>query len=270
MTASDTTSDAYFVRESATRLRPTKYVGGAWNPAEYHVAPLFGALAHAIEGDAASRGRGGLQVARVTFDILGVLPVEPVDIEVELVRPGRTIELVSAVLSHAGRPAVVARAWLAAEFPTSHMAGTDLPGIPGPGELQPAQLGSYWYGEFVRSLELRRGEWGPGRATSWVRTGLDLVQGEKASATTRVIGLIDVANGVSPRVAMDEAAFPNLDLTAHFFRVPVAGWLGLDTTVSFGPTGLGVTHCVLHDEHGPFGTVMQALTVRPVPRDGGG
>lgn len=269
MTDGDATTGAYFVRESATRLRPTEHVGGAWNPAEYHVAPLFGALAHAIAGDAARRGRGSMQIARVTFDILGVLPVEPVDIAVELVRPGKTIELVGAVLSHAGRPAVVARAWLAVEFPTSHLAGTDLPSIPGPDDAPPARLGAYWYGEFVRSVELRRHERGPGRATSWVRTDLDLVEGEPASASTRVIGLIDVANGVSPRVAMDEAAFPNLDLTVHFFRAPRAGWLGLDTSVSFGPTGLGVTHCILHDESGPFGTVMQALTVRPVARDGG-
>lgn len=263
MSEGETTPNAYFVRESTTRLRPTGYVGGAWNPAEYHVAPLFGALAHAIEVDAAARGRGDLQVARVTYDILGTVPVEPVEIEVELVRPGRTIELVSARLSHAGRPAVVARAWLAAAYATAHMAGTALPRIPGPADTPPAELGDYWYGEFVRSVELRRSQSEPGRATGWVRTGLELIAGERVSPTATVLGLIDVANGMSPRVAMDEAAFPNLDLTVHLFRAPAAGWLGLDTTVSFGPTGLGMTRSVLHDESGPFGALAQALTVRP-------
>ena len=39
--------------------------------------------------------------------------------------------------------------------------------------------------------------------------------------------------------------------------------LGFDTTVSFGPDGLGLTRSVLHDAWGPFGTMSQILTVRP-------
>ena len=61
-------------------------------------------------------------------------------------------------------------------------------------------------------------------------------------------------------------AFPNLDLTAHLLRPPVldaGGWLGYDTTVSFGPAGHGLTSTVLHDAVGPLGTVAQILTVRP-------
>jgi Thioesterase-like superfamily len=60
-----------------------------------------------------------------------------------------------------------------------------------------------------------------------------------------------------------EVAFPNLDLTAHLLRAPTGDWLGFDTTVSFGATGLGVTSTVLHDEAGPLGTLAQSLTVRP-------
>lgn len=60
-------------------------------------------------------------------------------------------------------------------------------------------------------------------------------------------------------------AFPNVDLTAHFFTAPAGGWVGFDTTVSFGPDGLGVTNSVLHDERGPVGTLAQLLTVRPTP-----
>ena len=59
--------------------------------------------------------------------------------------------------------------------------------------------------------------------------------------------------------------FPNLDLTVHLFRQPAGGWLGLDTTVSFGPAGQGLTSSVLHDEQGPLGSVQQTLTVRPLP-----
>ena len=58
-------------------------------------------------------------------------------------------------------------------------------------------------------------------------------------------------------------AFPNLDLTAAPVRQPVGDELGFDTTVSFGPTGQGLTSSVLHDADGPFGTLAQLLTVRP-------
>ena len=76
-------------------------------------------------------------------------------------------------------------------------------------------------------------------------------------------GLLDVANGMSVRADPREVAFPNLDLTAHLVRPPVGGGLGLDSSVSFGPVGLGLTSSVLHDAEGPFGMLAQSLTVRP-------
>lgn len=65
------------------------------------------------------------------------------------------------------------------------------------------------------------------------------------------------------RVAPNEVAFPNLDLTAHFFEQPRGEWVGFDTSVSFGADGLGLTSSTIHDEDGPVGTVAQILTVRP-------
>lgn len=55
----------------------------------------------------------------------------------------------------------------------------------------------------------------------------------------------------------------NIDLTAHLFTQPRGDWLGFDTTVSFGPHGVGLTSSVSHDLGGPIGTVAQVLTVRP-------
>jgi hypothetical protein len=65
------------------------------------------------------------------------------------------------------------------------------------------------------------------------------------------------------RAAPGEVLFPNVDLTAHFFDQPRGEWLGLDTTVSFGPGGVGLTTSVVHDVRGPIGTSSQSLTVRP-------
>jgi hypothetical protein len=58
--------------------------------------------------------------------------------------------------------------------------------------------------------------------------------------------------------------FPNVDLTVHLYRRPEGPWVGLDTSVAFGPTGLGLTASVLHDRLGELGRAEQSLTVRPL------
>ncbi|MGN6688552.1 MAG: thioesterase family protein [Actinomycetales bacterium] len=257
---------AYFERLSATSFRPTEHVGGAWNTEEQHIAPALGLMAHAVELDRDQRRDDGLVISRLSYDILGVLPMEPVDVQVRVVRPGRTIDLVEAVLSHASRPAVLLRAWLLKPTDTTSLAGTDLPRIPGPDELPEWDAAAVWPGGFIASGEIRRKEAGPGRASFWVRSEHALLDGEPVSATASAARLLDIANGMAVRADPGQVVFPNVDLTAHLVRQPAAGWVGFDTTVSFGPAGVGLTSSMLHDERGPFGTLAQSLTVRPLAR----
>ena len=119
-----------------------------------------------------------------------------------------------------------------------------------------------WQGGFIASAEVRRLEIEPGRAKYWVRPRVPLVAGEPVSAIARMAGVLDIANGMTVRVDPRQVAFPNVDLTVHLFRHPVGEWLGFDTTVSFGPTGVGVTSSRLHDLAGPIGTPAQILTLR--------
>jgi hypothetical protein len=256
----------YFRRTGPTTWTPTEHVGGAWTLDEQHVAPSFGLLTHLVEADhAARRPDDRLAVSRLSFDILGVLPMEEVDVEVHLLRPGRTIELVEAVLSHAGRPAVLLRAWLTQARDTAAVAGSDLSHLPPPGDLAPWDPTEVWPGGFIASVEVRRRQAAPGRAAYWVRTDVPLLD-EPTGPLATLAGLLDIANGMTVREDPARVAFPNLDLTAHLVRDPrpgPQGWLGFDTTVTFGPDGRGLTSSVVHDEDGPFGTVAQTLTVRP-------
>ena len=121
-----------------------------------------------------------------------------------------------------------------------------------------------WSGGWVNSLDIRPvGTPRPGRTTAWLRTDYALVEGEDCSPEAAFIALIDTANGIAVRKSPDRWLFPNLDLTIHLYRTPAAGWVGLDTTVTFGPTGLGLTSSALHDALGPVGRAEQILTVRP-------
>ena len=113
-------------------------------------------------------------------------------------------------------------------------------------------------------MDFRRGQRQSGHAWAWLRPRIPLVHGEPIGRIPRLLGLVDFANGLTLRLAPTEVAFPNVDLTCHLFAVPEGDWIGFDTTVSIGPTGLGLTDSVLHDERGPVGTVQQILTVRPM------
>ncbi|WP_185995689.1 thioesterase family protein [Nocardioides campestrisoli] len=252
----------YWRRTGAHTFEPTAYVGGSWDPATQHVASSLGVLAHEVVRDRDARRSDGLAVSRLSYDILGTMPIAPMEVEVRVLRPGRTIELVEATASCGGRVGVVLRAWLTAPHETGHVAGTDLPSMPAPDEMEPWPMSDLWPGEFIATLELRRKDMGPGRSAAWLRTDHTLVPDEEVSPLAQFATLLDVSNGVAVRTDPRHFAFPNLDLTAHLFREPVPGWVGLDTTVSFGANGVGLTCTVLHDEQGPLGTVAQTLTVR--------
>ena len=252
----------YFRRLDACRFAATDATGGAWSTGEQHIAPALGLLAHAVEQDRDRRRDDGLLVGRLSYDILGTVPVAPVEVAVDVLRPGRTIELVGAALRHGGRDVVRLRAWLVRRGDTRQVAGTPLAPLPPPSELEPWDPSSVWPGGFIESAEVRRAQDSPGRARFWVRTATPLLD-EPVSDLARFAGLFDIANGMTVRVPPGEVAFPNLDLTAHLFREPRGEWVGFDTSVSFGETGLGLTSSVVHDLDGPVGTVGQVLTVRP-------
>ena len=274
---------SYYEPAGENRYKPTTHAGGAWDPEEQHFSPLGGLVVHAIDRFAAERPRSGgaLLLSRVSFDILGRLALDECEIQVETLRPGRTIELVEAVVLIGDRPVVRARAWLLNAGDTAAVAG----GGAGDGksdgtgngngnadELTPPEaLASWpmtdvWPGGYIASVDVRPvAPPQPGRTTAWVGTELDLVAGQSSSRLASFIALVDTANGIAVRESPTEWMFPNVDLTVHLHRQPVAGrWTGLDTTVTFGPTGQGVTSTVLHDADGPVGYAEQILTVRPL------
>ncbi|WP_089249710.1 thioesterase family protein [Rhodococcoides kyotonense] len=254
---------SYFVRLSPSAFRATEHVGGAWDIATQHIAPALGLLVHAVEQDRDARRDDRLVVARLSYDIMGTVPIADVDVTVTVVRPGRTIELVEAVLEHDGRAAVRLRAWLMQPGVTDAVAGSALPRIAPPDDMDVWDATTVWQGGFIASAEVRRAQVEPGRAQFWVRSSTPLLDGEDVGPVANVARLMDIANGMTVRADPTKVVFPNVDLTAHFFDEPRGEWIGFDTTVSFGPGGLGLTQSTLHDERGPIGTMSQMLTVRP-------
>jgi hypothetical protein len=206
-----------------------------------------------------------MRLGRIAFDILGALPREDMDLSVRTVRPGRTIELVEARAAIGGRDVVAARAWLLAVHESAPVAGGAPGALPPPESLPRRALAGVWPGGYIASLDARTvGAPSAGRSTTWVAAEVALVAGQRTSVLADYVALVDTANGTAVREPPAAWMFPNVDLTIHLHRDPVGRWVGLDTTVVFGPDGRGVTATILHDVEGPVGHAHQLLTVRPM------
>lgn len=255
-------TDSYFRRLDTARFDATENLSGAWSTSEQHIAPTIGLLTHLVEADRDARRGNDLRIARVSADILGVLTLDPVEVDVRVIRPGRTIELVEAELRQHGRAAVIFRAWLLQRTDTTELAGSTLDPLPAREGMTGADFAERWPGGYVKTVTAHKRAIAPGRAQCWIRPLLPLLDSEQTSPLARMLGILDIANGLQPRVDPRTVAFPNVDFTASFFRDPVGEWAGLDIRVSFGPDGTGLTATALHDEQGPVGTLAQTLTLR--------
>lgn len=257
-----TEENAYYVRLGEGHYRSTIHAQGAWNPHEQHMAPASGIMVRELE---AFQPRPDLRMARISFDILGLIPAGEFSIECKVLRPGKTIELVQAEMVANGRAAIRATAWRLQKSDTAAVAGLGDEAMPPLAEATvPAGL-TEWPGGYIRSIEMQSIPGSvPGRGRSWLRSKYPMVDGETTADLVKLIGVADTANGIAPRIAPGDGTYvyPNTDLSLHLYRQPQGQWLGLDTSVTFGDDGIGLTSSVLNDEWGPFGRAEQILTVR--------
>lgn len=254
---------------SVAHYQPTKHAQGAWNEHEQHMAPATGVLAAELNGYAP---QANMRIARISLDILGLIPLDDFTITTRCIRPGKTIELIEAVMSSRGRDAIIARAWRLMTQDTSEIAGLeDQKAVHNPEDLPVWDEMKGWPGGFIESVRLvtdtqRR----PGRGMVWITNDVEMVEGTPTDDLVHLLGMVDTANGVVPRLGLGlsklEWMFPNTDLQIHMHRAPQGRWLGIEAVQQYGDDGIGLTSAILHDTRGPFGRSEQILTIRPMPR----
>ena len=254
---------------SVAYYQPTKHAQGAWNEHEQHMAPATGLLTAELQSFIPQEN---MRIARISLDILGLIPLDDFTVTTRCIRPGRTIELIEAVMSSRGRDAIIARAWRLITQDTSAIAGLeDQKSIHKP-EALPAWDGMKgWPGGFIESVRLvaepnRR----PGKGMVWMTNDIDMVESMPTHDMVHLLGMADTANGVVPRLGLGMAKlewmFPNTDLQIHMHRAPQGRWLGIEAVQQYGTDGIGISSAILHDTQGPFGRSEQILTIRPMPR----
>jgi hypothetical protein len=193
-----------------------------------------------------------------------VIGFDELEVSCDVIRTGRSVELLEVVVSQNARAAIRTRIWRVSGSDTASVAGGEREPLPPPDEAPPFEFAAGWAGDYVSTLDVRAvGTPRPARATAWMTTALPVVEGEPVSDVCRFALLADTMNGIAVRQPPDEWLFPNVDLTVHLFRQPQGPWLGLETEVTFGATGHGLTSADLHDLGGHFGHAEQSLLVRP-------
>lgn len=248
-----------------TNYRSTIHAQGAWNPHEQHMGPASGIIAAELEQFSP---RSDMRIGRISFDIFGLIAAGDFSVTTRLIRPGRTIELIESEMQANGKTCVVARAWRMCTQDSSEVAGLEDQHITHPDQLPSWDGMKRWPGGYIASIEAKIEEnHRAGKGIVWINTPKDMVEDQPTSDFVHLMGLVDTANGTSPRQESNFTwGFPNLDLQIHMYRYPTGRWLGLDTVQQYGNDGIGLTSAVLHDTHGPFGRSEQILTLRKVAK----
>jgi hypothetical protein len=223
----------------------TELTRGPWDPGAQHAGPPAALIGREIERLGGGRMGGGdgppAQVARVTYEILRMVPIGRLRVEAEVVRPGRRVELVQATLSDdRGEPLVRARGWRLRTEPVSFEAPQHRDAVP-PG-LDQAEPGSFldtgYDVGYHSAMEYR-----------FVRGGFT------------ELGAADTGNGVSVTLDWSRYLFINVDLTVHLHRMPTGEWVCLDAETFPEASGVGTADTQLLDESGQIGRAVQTLLV---------
>jgi Thioesterase-like superfamily len=239
---------------------------GPWDPGFQHAGPPAALLAREAERVS---GIDGGQTVRLAYDILGPVPVGPVRVRAGVVRPGRRIELVEAVLDDGtDRPLMRLTAWRMRAREDSFPATV----LPHPAPAAVGESRREVAGFFARDVAYHWAlEWRfaagsfavPGPAAVWTRPATALVEGEPITPLQHLLVMTDAASGISATLDWTAATFANVDLTVSLSRPPQGQWLGMDAATQLGGSGAAQCFAVLFDADGPVGRSAQALFVEP-------
>jgi Thioesterase-like superfamily len=248
-------------------LVPTDRARGPWSPDALHGGPVAALVARSAERHGDSP-HDGLQLARITLELLRPVPLAPLTVTASVVKPGRKVQLLDISVVAGGVEVVKARALRLRIDPDQPAVGLSTP------EDRPPEPPERWaaaaamvdrYPAFHnRGVEMRfvgGREDGRGPATVWLRLTCPVVLGEKTTPFQRASAVADFSNGVSSELDFLTSSFVNADLTVSIYRPPVGEWVCLDARTRYGSPGVGAAESALWDAEGRIGRALQHLVV---------
>lgn len=257
-------SDSFYAHRGGDRFDSLRATTGPWDPGQQHGGPPAALLGHTLRN---LGGPPGTRIARIAFDFHGPVPVAPLTVETQVVRPGARIQLATATLQAGTRTAMRATAWyVSAEAGRSPVVSAPFTVPPLPADATVVQFPGADRFPYAEALEWRfvSGsivELGP--ATVWTRVRIPLLDNAPLTGLERTLIAVDAANGVSAVLPFAHWTFVPVDLTVVLERHPDAEWVGMSASTSVHGDGIGITETLLFDERGAFGRALQTLFVAP-------
>lgn len=262
MTSDSTGEEPALFVPDGENLRPTSYAVGPWRPDALHgaaVAALFGA----------SLDRDDRTVARVTVDITGTVPCQPLTLDIAPLEGGRRVQRRSATLSAGDR--VVARAtalYVAKSDLELPISASEAPPPPASELSLLPETRTGWIGFESRAMELHTVGDADRSMLGWFGLRMPVLADRPLTGLPRVLAAADYTSGVmSRRLSMKRWTFASLDLTVNLTRLPEGEWVGVraDRAV-VGDDGSAVSGSTLFDHRGDIGLCTETHFVEALPR----
>jgi hypothetical protein len=265
--SSDAAPTCFFVTDGKGYV-PTRLARGPWGPSisGNYVGGLLGRTVEQEVDDA------DLQPARLTVDLLRQVALKPLQMHSSVVRDGRRLRLVDAVMTQ--DDVIVARASALflrrSEHTTVDTVWTSpvtMPAVPADpvmlaGDV-PMVLQSYGRDPVAGSPGVGVTEWRHhGQKFAWMRETKLLVDDEPLSPFTRAVMAGDVTSSLT-HWGTEGLQFINADYTITLSRLPEGVYIGLAAVTHYSHAGVATGVATLFDETGPIGSGMATALANP-------
>ncbi|HEX9682512.1 MAG TPA: thioesterase family protein [Acidimicrobiales bacterium] len=261
--------DDHLFEPDGHRWVPSKITAGPWAADALHGGPptaLVGRLMQAHDA-----GDSQWFLARLTTELIRPVPLAPLAVRLDVVRPGRRVQVIDAVVVDPdGTEVMWARGVRLVEQPNgvdeSTIVVPEVTAWPAPMTCPSwtLSIGLPWQ-TFGDAFEFRLVAGRPftehGPASAWMRLRLPLFAGEDVHPLDRVLCASDFPNGIANVVPFERFVYVNPDLTVSLHRLPADDWILLDAATHVRRLGNGVARADLHDAEGALGTAIQSLLV---------
>jgi hypothetical protein len=254
---------SFFEPAGQGTFRATAATAGPWNPAAQHGGPPSALACRELAGHDPDQG---MRLGRVSIDILRPVPVGLLTVRTRMVRPGRRVALLEAIVESGGQEVLIARGWRLARAQDGPVVAGDDPPPQLPADSEPARFPGGHMPGYLSQIEWRfeAGNFDvPGPCRAWGRPMIPLLPGEELTPFGRALLLADSGSGVSMAIDPKSYLFINVDLTVILPRDPVGEWIRLDARTTMAGAGTGLATTVLSDTTGVVGTGVQTLLVAP-------
>jgi acyl-CoA thioesterase len=263
-------SDTSFFVIDGDGYAPTPSARGPWGQAlagNY----IGGLLARAVERSINYTDDVDVQPARLTVDLLRPVALQPVQVHSSVVRDGRRLRLVDAVMTQ--NDVMVARASALFLRRNEHATAkvwttpVSMPAIPPEPDMWPDGLPMMIH-TFGRDPAVDRVDVGidawrhDGQKFAWVRETKLLVDDEPLSPFTRAVIAADVTSSLS-HCGVDGLQFINADYTVTLSRLPEGVYIGLAAITHYDHAGVATGVASLFDETGPIGSGVATALANP-------